>query len=46
MRQVRKQVRSHLTRREENQPADLLFERPDLESVGELLRSIDLLLSE
>jgi hypothetical protein len=46
MRQVRKQIRSHLTRREETQPADLRFENPDLEPVGELLHRIDLLLSE
>jgi hypothetical protein len=46
MRQVRKQIRSHLKRCEENQPADLRFERPDLERVGELLQRIDSLLSE
>jgi hypothetical protein len=46
MRQVRRQIRSHLTRRKENQPADLRFERPDLEPVRELLQRIDLLLAE
>jgi hypothetical protein len=46
MRQVRKQIRSRLIKRDENQAADLRFERPDLEAVGELLQRIDVLLAE